>query len=707
MRLLAFIFLLFSISAQAQIPNAPSVRDSLETLTGDDRLDAGSVKNVPEAAGMPVLLIHDADVTNSLDGFAGFNGGMVMHNGSTVMVTGTGATGARYTPASLIAGEQYEVVIEITLGTATQVNLIPKWSTPIRTLTTGGLSRTEWTQPAGGQSFNGDFLLTTNGTFTISRFEIFQTNQDATIYSKKGVDDAIAEKIIASQGGTTRYSHDYKDGQTGNVAPFGTGVTATVVDEKLRVQTQAGANQVLGIGPVINTIPGTALVYMDVASVTDPVIVRSSFYETSQGFTISSPGKYLFLLSRTVSSTQATLGRLVIHPTPNDANSPATTIEFNSISIEEYPNLFNETNPLLELGGANNQGIDAAVAIGSGAKVNVRHWSGSEGVGLGGHMAIGVNAEAQKSRATAIGDQSFVPGQSSTAVGFGAVNYVTHGFAGGRTATGGWYFPQGDDVTWSARGTGSESNGTPGVIFENANLYLDNGYAHFLPPAPSGIGVKGFGKKSDGTIQYTLPINRAATGIHGADAHDGRFPQWTNGKVYTDTTEFVWHDRKIYRNISVNNSANIPATSPESWQYLFDDTRYGFGGVDYAGPPELAGPDSKTFYAGPRGSGGSGIAYNVRGNSFYVAGGRGTGTAMGGQLWMQVAVPVAGTGENEKNPLRTVAYFDPDPKILSGTRFFLRDVQSGQSRQVIHRPRKSEHGTRGIISMARLDFASE
>lgn len=681
---------------------AGDIRDSLVSL------EQGNQLNIQDLDGLSTIFRTQTNFDTGLDGMAKW------FNNSTSTVQYDAANqevdvlnrAARYVPFAdyAIIGKTYTLTVDIQFGTATSVDIIPAWGQSAKkTVTQSGT--TTFTFVAQPQSatitLRGITFISSlaNDTYSIDNLTITETDDDAFVFTGDKVNQLIenVENQIKPNP-VVRFAYDYKDGNAGAVGTFQGGVTFSVANEQLTVTTAPGGNKIATFGNQVDTI-GNILVYVDVESITAPFIFRSSWGEPTPGYIVSTPGKHYFMLERTENYSHPSLGKLLMVAADNSAASVARTIVINEFRVEEFPVFLSEIEiydpnvSTVEIGGATNlQG--GGVAIGNGALVNVKHWAGTEGLGLNGQMAIGQGAQTQKSRNTAVGANSTVVGQSSTSIGQGATAWGVHQFAGGRGATAGLYFKEGDDAIWSARGTGGISDGSPGVVFDAGNIYLHNGWAHLLPPSPSEVGVKGFSKNSDGTIQYRVPsIHRVS--IHGLDAHDARFPKWNAVTSYADTTAIVWFEKKIYRNIEIGNIGNQPDTSA-NWEYLYDDTRYGYGGVPYTGPAELAHPDGITFYGGYRGSGGDGKAYNVAGGDVEIIAGRGTNNAPDGAVRLKVAPPDGMADVNEKNAAIDALIVNGDEVYPSGTYVEVNNLSTGKLERIMI-INNDKHGTKGII----------
>lgn len=688
--------------------SAEDIRDSLQSL------QPGSQLNVEDLDGLSTILRSQTNFDNGLDGMTRW------FNNSTSDVQYDAVNQevdvlnrfARYVPFAdyAVVGKTYTLTVDIEFGTATSVKIVPAWGQSAEKIITssGTATFTFVAQPQSsttnlrGISFVAGLA---NDTYSIDNLTITEEDEDAFVFTGEKVNRLVEDlENQIKPNPAVRFAYDYRDGSAGGVGSFQGGVTFSVANDQLTVTTSSGVNRVATFGPLVDTI-GNILVYIDVESITAPVIFRASWGEPTPGYIVSTPGKHYFMLERTVNYSHSSLGKLLMVAPDNSASTAGRTIVINEFRVEEFPiflpdeeEIYDPNTPRVELAGATtNQ--STGVGIGLGALVNVNHWAGTEGLSLGAQIAIGPGAQTQKSRNTAIGSLAAAIGQSSSVLGYGAVTWGAHQFAGGRGATSGLYFPAGDNVIWSARGTGVVQNGNPGVVFEANNIYMSNGWAHLPPPAPSEIGIKGIGKDATGNINYRQPKDEPVS-IHGIDAHDARFPKWDAAATYADTTAIVWFEKKIYRNIQIGNQSNEPDASPE-WEYLYDDTRYGFDGGLYTGPDEFAHPDSVTFYGGYRGSGGDGKAYNVEGGDLSLVVGRGSGVKPGGAINMQVAPPVPGTGPNEKNPRINAAKVEAKTLLSSGTYFYLRDLATNTERRVLIRENPLS-GTQGIVKKKAL-----
>jgi hypothetical protein len=414
-------------------------------------------------------------------------------------------------------------------------------------------------------------------------------------------------------------------------------------------------------------------VYLDVQAVTGVFTVAAAFNAT-QRFDIDAPGIYHFSIIKDQSySSNALLERMIIRKADTGV---ATSITLNEVRARRIPldlsgSSFNPNADRVQLGLNAIAGAAGDVALGPDAITTdvSRRWAGSGGLGLGAMVAVGDEATAHKSRTTSVGAYADAIAQSSTAIGFGAFTWAPHQLAIGRNARGILYYPGTNNIQWSGNASGAlglNLAGTPDAVFEAKQVYFGNGGAHINPPGTSAVSSGSPGGSSTSDTEWDAP---QAVGIHGADAHDARFPAWSSTVSY-NPLDIVWRSNKIYQAITSTNLNNAPESSATNWRLLFDDTLTSFG--DPQGP----------WYMGARGSGNSANVFNVPGGDLQIYAGRGTGTGIGGDVEFLVSPPALGTEQNTKNPTIVAGRFTGQAGLTSGTRFYLVDIATGLERQV-------------------------
>lgn len=597
--------------------------------------------------GLPFTNLFSEDFQNDIGGWAGFNNGTATYDAANNRVEcGTSGSGISHTPSSLVEGKKYRVYLDITLGTASVVNLIPKWNVNFGVMNASGQYYFEWVQPAGGQTFGGDLILTRptgSGTFYLNEFKLWEFDENSTIYTKNEVDDLV--DALEFNALRTLYSEDFTDGTFGESTTFGS-VTKTVANDQLTLVFATGTNNISGFGPRLDREPMKIGVYIDVESLTGPIQIKSSFNSPSN-FIISSPGVYHILLSKTLDYANNELERMLIFADDNGGNRTVVLnhLEIYDVAEEEQANSFDPNTDNVVLGNGattesenqrqvaigKNTDVDQldSVAIGTNAKAKYSQWYTA--VNQNEATAIGHDSYAHGWRCTALGAKAHAGGQSSTAIGTGTVARGTHGCAIGR-------------------GVISPSNAQGGqnvTVLMNHEIYFENNWGHKMSRPESEISV--------GSVDTP---NTHEVILHGFDAFDARFELWNSATSYNagdwvqildggSATDGLTGD--VYQALTANTNSN-PASNPSDWAYRWQTA----GG----------GPDS----------------YNVDGGHIALHAGRSTGTGVGGEVRIYADRNIGSAGQNTKNSLDQVAKFSSGES--SGTHLWLLDANNGTMYQV-------------------------
>ena len=87
----------------------------------------------------------------------------------------------------------------------------------------------------------------------------------------------------------------------------------------------------------------------------------------------------------------------------------------------------------------------------------------------------------------------------------------------------------------------------------------------------------------------------------------------------------------------------------------------------------------------------------MAGGALHIAGGRGTGTAPGGEIELQTA-PAGTVSQNRKNPLKSALRVDADFAVTNGTPLLLWDNRTGKLQRVmVGAPDSGGPGFRALI----------
>lgn len=596
-----------------------------------------------DGVGFPYKQLFSEDFSSDIGGWVGFNNGSATYEaGNQRVLCGAGGTGIAHSPSNLVGGKKYRCSLDITLGTATEVRVIPKWSAVIETLTTNGEHYFEWTQAAGAQSFGGDLILSRDsGTFYLNSFKLWEVNEDATVHSKSEINNLI-DALDISPDLTVLYSQNFEDGEQGEVTSFGT-VTRTVGSGKMTVVLGSGSNHIAGFGRRLDREPMKVGIYLDIDSLNAPIQVKSNFNET-QNFVITTAGIYHIVLAKKNSYPTAAIERVLIFADDNTGNRTFVINEMAIFDIaDDQTGLDPSTDNVVIGNGATSEApnqnqvaigknavVDQtdSVAVGKGAKAKFSQWYTA--VDSNEATAIGHDSYAHGWRTTAVGAKAHAGGQSSTALGCGTVARSTHGCGIGR----------GVIVPSNAQG------GQNVTVIMNSELYFENNWGHKMSRPESGISVG----SSDTPNTHEVKL-------HGFDAFDARFPAWNSAASYSvgdwvqvldggSASDGVTGD--VYQALTANTNST-PVSNPTDWALRWQTA----GGT----------PDS----------------FNVDGGHIALEAGRGTGTGLGGEVRFKAARS-NNTGQNTKNPNVVVGKFTSNE--TTGTHFYLVNAATGTMHQV-------------------------
>lgn len=309
-------------------------------------------------------------------------------------------------------------------------------------------------------------------------------------------------------------------------------------------------------------------------------------------------------------------------------------------------------------------------------------------------LAMGYLANASQTGAISIGASSDATGIQSVAVGGGAQATATDATAIGNSATASGNFS-------TAIGQGATAGLQAVAVGENAQANAT--YATAIgEDASASSSCTSIGRNAQTTGTGNVAVGRDALANHasgesiaaGYDAHAEAWRTTAIGRgahaTATSSTALGWgayvtqvHSVALGRGSENTIHANSVELGGEGQRDIF----FGVGSkhkyteritstvMDKApstNPVTLHGPDAYDETGSP--------TNDIAGGDLQIAGGRGTGTAIGGKVTIQGA-PAGGVSNNTKNSLIDIAQFD-----LSGTaghtRFLIYDVDNGQLERV-------------------------
>ena len=587
--------------------------------------------------------------------FSNFNGGVrtLDSTNSLISVTTTAINQGIQAGYTNKASTEYMLELDV-LDPGTGIKVLSQWATTIDSIKTAGKFRLKFKSDATAGGFGNKVILaslTGATTFKVGFYLLSEKNPNYNIPYYEAVED-----ISLSQGAL--YGNSFNDNING-VLTFGITQPTKPVAGYMDLTTTTGGQVVsFGAGNFRDTMTFDA--YIDIEIVTNPVVIVSVWGtgDKSGAQTISATGKYLLRFQRAGSQATSALNGLCMYGTSG------TRIKVNSIKIVEVnanpyallPTVtLGKNSTAVELGGGENleypvvmgyqasAGI-AGVAIGDSAQISGYSYFGAL-QGGGEATAIGINAVAAGWRNTTVGGEAIAAGQSATAIGAGTEALTPHSLALGRGAMAGRY-PH-NSVIYETEGA---------MVTESHDLYLGNGWAGILPSPLNSDQSRG------------EPNATTAVRIHGVDAFDARYPQYSAGTTYS-ITHAVYDAGAVYTSLVNSNTGNTPASSPSQWKKIMDEPK------------------------------GAAATFNQNAGDLELVAGRATGTGESGKV--NIKVGMGNQGSNTKDLERIALQVKSQESISAGqTYVWIWDTQASTLKQVL--VKKPASGTKGVVGFSRL-----
>lgn len=605
---------------------------------------------------------NDFAVTNS---FSNFNGGVQTFTPASSFLSVATTGSAQGVIANFVHKASTEYMLEIYIvDPAAGLTVYSNWSNAVGTVSTAGWYRFKFTTSASGGGFGHSVVIASNtataGTFKIGFYRLSEKNAFRDIPYMSEV-ASIADTSISR---SAFYINDFNENDNGISYTY-TPPTTRVANGSLMIAPTSNANGLI----VKNTLfPDTCVIdaWID-ATITNTALEVRGNYSTSVNKTgsqyITTSGLHKLTFAKKGDFTNNYLDGLAIFPVAAGGG----TIQINSIKIQLREENIDKYDPIVQLGKGTSMNYsptgaesiefpviigngalakDAAVVIGDSAKGGGFPYFGAS-QSNGEITAVGLHTFAGGWRTTAVGAESAAFGQSSTAIGSGAEALTTHSISLGRGSFVGRY-PHNSAT--------NETNNT--AAFESKALYLANGWASVLP---SPIN-------SDQT--RIEPNTILETEIHGGDAFDARYPQYTGGTTYK-ANDIVYDGGFLYASKVNSNTGNTPLTSLTQWTQLMAEPK------------------------------GAQATNSENGRNLGIYAGRATNTGISGKVSIYVA---EGTnGSNVKDTPKAALEVRSEEGITAGkTHLWVYDTTTSTMKQVSIK--KPTSGTKGVVGFNRLQI---